>query len=93
MAKLTIHKLGEAIVFRCAGRIGLGECHILRHAVFSNPHIAIAVRDMAGVTAIDAAGRSTPTEMQSTSENVSRFEPHEYSRGLTTRAHRVYGMS
>jgi anti-anti-sigma factor len=63
MAKLTIHKLGQAIVFRCAGRIGLGECHILRHAVFSHPHIAIAVLDMAEVTAIDAAGLGLLVEL------------------------------
>ena len=56
MPKLTVHKLGEAIVFRCTGRIGFGECHILRHAVFSHPHIAIAVLNMAEVTAIDASG-------------------------------------
>jgi anti-anti-sigma factor len=56
MSKLTIHKLGEAIVFRCTGRIVFGECHILRHAVFSNPHIAIAVLDMAEVATMDAAG-------------------------------------
>jgi hypothetical protein len=56
MANLTIHKLGEAIVFRCTGRIVFGECHVLRHAVFSHPYIAIAVLDIAEVAAMDAAG-------------------------------------
>ena len=64
MPKLTIHKLGEAIVFRCTGRIGFGECHILRHAVFSHPHIATAVLDMAEVTAIDASGLGLLVELR-----------------------------
>ena len=64
MPKLTIHKLGEAIFFRCTGRIGLGECPILRHAVFSHPHIAIAVLDMAEVTAIDASGLGLLVELR-----------------------------
>jgi anti-anti-sigma factor len=64
MLKLTIHKLGEAIVFRCTGRIGFGECQILRHAVFSHPHIAIAVLDMAGVITMDAAGLGLLVEMR-----------------------------
>jgi anti-anti-sigma factor len=64
MPKLTIHKLGEAIVFRCTGRIGFGECHILRHAVFSHPHIATAVLDMAKVPAIDASGLGLLVELR-----------------------------
>jgi anti-anti-sigma factor len=64
MPKLTIHKLGEAIVFRCSGRIGFGECHILRHAVFSHPHIATAVLDMAEVAAIDASGLGLLVELR-----------------------------
>jgi anti-anti-sigma factor len=64
MPKLTIHKLGEAIFFRCTGRIGFGECHILRHAVFSHPHIAIAVLDMAEVTSIDASGLGLLVELR-----------------------------
>ncbi len=64
MPKFTIHKLGEAIVFRCTGRIGFGECHILRHAVFSHPHIAIAVLDMAEVIAIDASGLGLLVELR-----------------------------
>jgi anti-anti-sigma factor len=64
MPKLTIHKLGEAIVFRCTGRIVFGECHILRHAVFSHPYIAIAVLDMAEVTAMDAPGLGLLVELR-----------------------------
>jgi anti-anti-sigma factor len=63
MAKLTIHKLGEAVVFRCIGRIVFGECHILRHAVFSHPYIEIAVLDLGEITAIDAAGLGLLVEL------------------------------
>jgi anti-anti-sigma factor len=63
MPKLTIHKLGEAVVFRCTSRIVFGECHILRHAVFSHPYVAIAVLDMAEVTAMDAAGLGLLVEL------------------------------
>jgi anti-anti-sigma factor len=64
MLKLTIHKLGDTIVFRCTGRLVFGECHILRHAVFSHPYIAIAVLDMAEVTAMDAAGLGLLVELR-----------------------------
>jgi anti-anti-sigma factor len=64
MLKLTIHKLGEAIVFRCTGRIVFGECHILRHAIFSHPYITIAVLDMAQVTAMDAAAIGLLVELR-----------------------------
>ena len=64
MPKLTIHKLGATTVFRCNGRIGFGECHILRHAVFSHPHIAIAVLEMAEVPAIDASGLGFLVELR-----------------------------
>jgi anti-anti-sigma factor len=62
--KLTIHELGEAVVFRCAGRLVFGECHILRHAVFSHPYIEIAVLDMREITAIDAAGLGLLVELR-----------------------------
>ena len=64
MPKLNIHKLGAAIVLRCSGGIVFGECHILRHAVFSHPYIAIAVLDMAEVTAMDAAGLGLLVELR-----------------------------
>ena len=64
MPKLNIHKLGEAIVLRCSGGIVFGECHILRHAVFSHPYIAIAVLDMTEVTAMDAAGLGLLVELR-----------------------------
>ena len=60
---LSIHKVGEAIVFRCTGRIVFGVCHTLRRAVFSHPYIATAVLDIAGVTAIDAAGLGLLVEL------------------------------
>ena len=41
-----------------------GECHILRHAVFSHPYIAIAVLDMAEVKAMDAAGLGLLVELR-----------------------------
>ena len=64
MLKLTIHKLGDTIVFRCTGRIVFGECHILRHAICSHPYITIAVLDMAQVTAMDAAGVGLLVELR-----------------------------
>jgi anti-sigma B factor antagonist len=56
MLSLTIHELGETIVFQCTGRMVFGECDILRRAVLSHPHNQVAVLDMAEVTAVDAAG-------------------------------------
>ena len=64
MLKVTIHKLGDTIVFRCTGRIVFGECHILRHAVFRHPYIEIAVLDMGEITAIDAAGLGLLVELR-----------------------------
>ena len=64
MPKLTIYKLGKAVVFRCTGRIVFGECHILRHAVFSHPYIDICVLDMGEITAIDAAGLGLLVELR-----------------------------
>jgi anti-anti-sigma factor len=64
MLKLTIHKLGDTIVFRCPGRIVFGECHILRHAICSHPYITIAVLDMAQVPAMDAAGVGLLVELR-----------------------------
>lgn len=64
MLKLAIHTLGDTIVFRITGRIVLGECHILRHAIFSHPHIAIAALDMAQVNAMDAAGLGLLVELR-----------------------------
>jgi anti-anti-sigma factor len=64
MLKLAIHTLGDVIVFRITGRIVLGECSILRHAIFSHPEIAIAALDMAQVTAMDAAGLGLLVELR-----------------------------
>jgi len=64
MPKLTIHKLGEAVVFRCIDRIVFGECHILRHAVLSHPYIEIVVLDMGAISTIDAAGLGLLVELR-----------------------------
>jgi anti-anti-sigma factor len=64
MPKLTIHKLGEAVVFRCTGRIVFGECHILRHAVLSHPYVEIVVLDMGEISTIDATGLGLLVELR-----------------------------
>jgi anti-anti-sigma factor len=56
MLSLTIHNLGDVTVFRCAGRISVEDGHALRNAVLVQPHILIAVLDLAGISAVDAAG-------------------------------------
>jgi len=50
MPKLTIHKLREAVVFQCTGRIVFGDCHILRQAVLNHPYIEIVVLDMGEIS-------------------------------------------
>jgi anti-anti-sigma factor len=64
MPKLTVHKLSEAVVFRCTGRIVFGECHILRRAVLSHPYIEIVVLDMGEISTIDAAGVGLLVELR-----------------------------
>jgi anti-anti-sigma regulatory factor len=64
MPKLTIHKLGEAVVFRCTGRIVFGECHILRHAVLSRACVEIVVLDMGEISTIDASGLALLVELR-----------------------------
>ena len=56
MLSLIIHNLGELTVFRCAGRIIAGDGDALRHAVLTQPHMRVAVLDLAEITAVDAAG-------------------------------------
>jgi anti-anti-sigma factor len=56
MLTLTIHNLGGVTVFRCAGRITTGSVDALRNAVLNHPHTPIAVLDLAGISAVDAAG-------------------------------------
>ncbi len=56
MLTLTIHNLGDVTVFRCAGRITTDSGDALRNAVLNHHHISIAVLDLAGISAVDAAG-------------------------------------
>ena len=59
MLSLTIHNLGDVTVFRCAGRITADDVNVLRNAVLTQPHIRIAVLDLGGISAVDAAGLGT----------------------------------
>ena len=59
MLSLTIHNLGDVTVFRCAGRITADDVNVLRNAVLTQPHIRIAVLDLAEISAVDAAGLGT----------------------------------
>ena len=56
MLSLTIHNLGDATVFRCAGRITFGSGDSLRTAISTQSRMRIAVLDLAEISAIDAAG-------------------------------------
>jgi anti-anti-sigma factor len=59
MFNLTIQKLGDVTVFRCAGRLTAGDGDNLRRSVISQPPIRMAVLDFAGIEAVDAAGLGT----------------------------------
>jgi anti-anti-sigma factor len=59
MLSLTIHNLGEVTVFRCVGRITAEDRDALRNTVLTQPHIRIAVLDLAEISAVDAAGLGT----------------------------------
>ncbi len=56
MLSLTIHNLDDVTVFRCAGRITASDEAALRNAFLAQPHIRVAVLDLAEVGAVDAAG-------------------------------------
>lgn len=56
MLSLTVHNLGDVTVFRCAGQIAFGSGDSLRTAISTQSRTRIAVLDLAGITAIDAAG-------------------------------------
>ena len=58
MLSLSIHDLGDATVFRCAGRITADVRKTLQEAVMKRL-TRVAVLDLAEVTAIDAAGLGT----------------------------------
>lgn len=56
MLSLTVHRLGDVTVFRCTGQIAFGSGDGLRTALSTQSRSRIAVLDLAGITAIDAAG-------------------------------------
>lgn len=55
MLEITTHILGNATMFRCAGRITVEEADKLRMFVMKHSS-RIAVLDLAEITAMDAAG-------------------------------------
>jgi len=56
MLSVTIHKLGEVTVFRCAGRITADGGASLEAAVRGQPGLLVAVLDLGGISAVDARG-------------------------------------
>jgi|SRR5882724_9346909 len=57
MFKVTVQELGDARVFRCQGRIVIGDAYsTLRNAVLSQTHARMLVLDLAQVDRIDAGG-------------------------------------
>ena len=57
MFKVTVQELGDASVFRCQGRIVIGDAYsTLRNAVLSQTHARMLVLDLAQVDRIDAGG-------------------------------------
>lgn len=56
MLRLTIQRLQDVTVFRCAGRLTFGHAETLRMAVLTHPRITKAVLDLADVSSLDAAG-------------------------------------
>jgi len=55
MLGITTHNLGNATIFRCAGRITVEHADLLRMIVLKQAP-SIAVLDLAEINAIDAAG-------------------------------------
>jgi anti-anti-sigma factor len=56
MLSLTIQKLEDTTVIRCAGRMVIPYAEVLRNAVFRQHRIRTLVLDLADVIAVDAAG-------------------------------------
>jgi anti-anti-sigma factor len=56
MLSLTIQKLEDATVIRCAGRMVIPYAEVLRNAVLRQIRIRTLVLDLADVIAVDAAG-------------------------------------
>jgi anti-anti-sigma factor len=62
---VTVQDLGDVSVLRCTGRITLGDTDTLRTAVRHRLLASTIVLDLAGVTAIDAAGLGTLVDLRS----------------------------
>ena len=56
MLSLTIQKLGDATVIRCAGRLVIPYADVLRNAALRQRGIRTVVLDLADIIAVDAAG-------------------------------------
>ena len=56
MLKTTIQSLGDTTIFRCEGQIVFPDADTLRIAVLTHSRIRLAVLDLSGINAIDAAG-------------------------------------
>jgi len=56
MLSLTIQKLGDATVIRCAGRLVIPYAEVLRNAALRQRGIRTLVLDLADIIAVDAAG-------------------------------------
>src|SRR5262250_1359198 len=56
MLTLTVHKLCDTTLFRCAGRLVSGESECLRDAVLAQSHARSVVLELAEVRSVDAAG-------------------------------------
>ncbi|MGA3210077.1 MAG: STAS domain-containing protein [Terriglobales bacterium] len=59
MLSLTIQKLGDVTVYRCAGKLTAGQGDDLRRMVTSQPPLRLVVLDLAGISTVDAAGLGT----------------------------------
>jgi anti-anti-sigma factor len=56
MLNLKIHKLGDATVIQCAGRITFPGADNLRAAILRQSQMQALVLDLADINAVDAAG-------------------------------------
>jgi anti-anti-sigma factor len=71
MLSLTIQKLGNATVIRCAGRITFGSTDLLRIAALQQRRIRTLVIDLADIVAIDAAGLGMLTSLRAWARETS----------------------
>ena len=56
MLKMMVRNFGEVTIYACEGSLVFPEAETLRLAVLAHPPIRLAVLDLAGIKAIDAAG-------------------------------------